>query len=90
MRYKSKGGNTLSENLGLSEERANQIISVCNSAEEYARNPSTPNMTQADVMVRIMNELQPESIMEAVFIGYCNAKVDEVYKQLVMSFKLFS
>lgn len=90
MQYKLKDGTTMPERLGIAKDRLKKIISACIRAERCAHDPSTPNMTQSDVMVRVMNELQPSSIEEAVFIGHCTAKASELYNRAALIHKLFS
>lgn len=84
-----KDGKTMPERLGITEDRLKEIISACTDAQRCAYDPNETGMTQADVFLRAMNEVQPRSIQEAVFLGYVSAETERAFEKTCAMDKLF-
>lgn len=65
------GGENLAIALGIGDERADQIIKICLIAHINSKN-------NLDMFEETINEVDPKNYVEAVFAGYCIAKVLEV------------
>ena len=64
-------GENLAIALGIGDERADQIIKICRIAHINGK-------SNLDMFEETINEVDPKNYVEAVFAGYCIAKVLEV------------
>ena len=64
-------GENLAIALGIGDERADQIIKICRIAHINGK-------CNLDMFEETINEVDPQNYVEAVFAGYCIAKVLEV------------
>lgn len=64
-------GENLAIALGIGDERADQIIKICLIAHINSK-------SNLDMFEETINEVDPKNYVEAVFAGYCIAKVLEV------------
>lgn len=64
-------GENLSIALGIGNERADQIIKICRIAHINGR-------SSLDMFEETINNVDPQNYVEAMFAGYCIAKVLEM------------